>query len=90
MPTIAIIGAGVNGLSTGIRLLQSGFNVDIFADKISPNTTSDIAAAIWLPYKAYPEDKIINWARESLSEFLYLEKNMPEAGIAFRIPYRVI
>ena len=33
---ISIIGAGVSGLSTGIRLLEAGHDVTIFTECISP------------------------------------------------------
>ena len=38
---ISIIGAGVSGLSTGIRLLEAGHDVTIFTECISPDTVSD-------------------------------------------------
>lgn len=50
---IAIIGAGVIGITTAARL-QERFGRDvtitIFSDEFSPNTTGDIAAGIWGPY----------------------------------------
>ncbi len=51
---ILIIGCGVSGLSCGIRLLEAGFATEIWARDLPPHTTSNIAAAIWYPYKAYP------------------------------------
>ena len=44
---ITIVGAGVSGLSTGIRLLEQGYNVKIISKEFSPNTVSDVAAAWW-------------------------------------------
>ena len=43
-----VVGAGVSGLTTAIRLLESGHEVEIVSDKFSPETVSDVAAAIWL------------------------------------------
>ena len=45
---IAIIGAGVMGLTSGIILAGWGHDVTIYTDKITPNTTSDIAGALIL------------------------------------------
>ena len=42
-----VIGAGVSGLSCAIRLLESGHQVEVVSDKYSPDTVSDVAAAIW-------------------------------------------
>jgi glycine/D-amino acid oxidase-like deaminating enzyme len=36
-----VVGAGAVGLSTAIELLESGFDVHVVAEKMSPDTTSD-------------------------------------------------
>ncbi len=46
---IAVIGAGVIGLTTAIRLRRAGFGVRIFAERFTPGTTSDVAGALWAP-----------------------------------------
>jgi len=56
-----VIGAGVNGISSGIRLLEDGWNVTIWASEFSPNTTSDIAAALWYPFLSAPVEKTDIW-----------------------------
>jgi len=62
---IAIIGAGVSGLTCGVFLADRGYRVSIFADEIGQQTTSAAAAAIWYPYDAGPADKVIAWALET-------------------------
>ena len=49
---VAIIGAGINGLASGYRLLcsQPHLEVTIIAEKFTPNTTSDGAAGLWTPF----------------------------------------
>jgi D-amino-acid oxidase len=71
---VLVLGCGVSGLTCGIRLLERHFNVTIIAHAVSPNTTSDVAAAIWYPYKAYPEEQVLEWGRFSFNEFLQLSK----------------
>ncbi len=66
------IGCGVFGLSTGIRLLEHGFEVQILAREQSPNTTSDVAAAFWYPFRAEPREKVLSWARISYSSLVLL------------------
>lgn len=46
---IAVIGAGVIGLSSAITLAQAGHAVQIFAREFTPDTTSDRAAAYFAP-----------------------------------------
>ena len=45
---IAILGAGVMGLTTGLILAGWGHDVTIYTEKVTPNTTSDIAGALIL------------------------------------------
>lgn len=80
---ILIIGAGVSGLSCGIRLLEAGYDVQIWARELSPHTTSNIAAAIWYPYKAYPEDLVLGWSALTYMDFVQLEQ-VPGSGVSVR------
>ena len=50
---ITVIGCGVIGLSTGIRLLEAGFDVLIITKDLPHNTTSNWAAAVWFPYHVF-------------------------------------
>jgi D-amino-acid oxidase len=61
-PNVAIIGAGVSGLTSGIVLAEDGCRVSIFAEEIGSRTTSAAAAAIWYPYDAEPADAVIAWS----------------------------
>jgi len=70
---ITIVGAGVSGLSTGIRLLEQGYNVKIISKEFSPNTVSDVAAAWWYPFLVEPVEKTNKWSSESFNEFLRLK-----------------
>lgn len=50
LPSIAVIGAGVVGLTTGIELLKHDYQVTIVADSALDGTTSSVAAAFWYPF----------------------------------------
>jgi D-amino-acid oxidase len=63
--SIAIIGAGVSGLTCGVVLAERGHRAAIFAEEIGLRTTSGAAAALWFPYDAEPADKVIAWALET-------------------------
>ncbi len=75
----AIVGAGAIGLTSAIKFLEAGHEVTIFARDITPNTTSDIAAAYWAPHE-YGSDQRKAWTMSSHAEFLRLA-NDPAAGI---------
>ena len=79
---VLIVGCGVSGLSCGIRLLERNFSVTIVAYDLPPNTTSNAAGAIWFPYKAYPEDRVLGWGRFSFNEYLKL-KEIRGTGVSF-------
>ncbi|MBJ7449549.1 MAG: FAD-binding oxidoreductase [Parachlamydiales bacterium] len=53
--SVAILGAGVAGLSTAYDLLEKGYDVHIYANEWSPNLISNVAAGIWSPL-AFPSD----------------------------------
>jgi D-amino-acid oxidase len=69
---IIVIGCGVSGLTSGIRLLEAGHQVTIWARELPPHTTSNVAAAIWYPYKAFPVEKVTGWSRRSFEVFVEL------------------
>ncbi|HEY2125025.1 MAG TPA: FAD-dependent oxidoreductase [Chthoniobacterales bacterium] len=64
---IAVVGAGVSGLTAGIRLAEQGNRVAILADEIGARTTSAAAAAIWYPYDAEPAEQVVAWALETFA-----------------------
>jgi len=76
-----IIGGGVIGLTTAARLLEAGHAVSIVARDITPETTSDVAAAFWSPGALLGGPAARAWALESFRAFEGLA-TIPEAGIA--------
>ena len=58
---ILVIGGGGIGLSSGICLLEDGWDVTIYSTEFSPNTTSDVAAALWYPFLSAPVEKTDAW-----------------------------
>ncbi len=62
---IAIVGAGVSGLTCGVLFAERGYRTTIFAAETGDQTTSAVAAAIWFPYDAAPLDAVIAWALET-------------------------
>jgi D-amino-acid oxidase len=62
---VIVVGAGVVGLSCAVRLLEAGHRVDVVARDLPLETTSAVAAAIWYPYHAFPQDLVTAWSRRS-------------------------
>ncbi len=81
--SVAIIGQGLMGLTCADRLLDSGFEVDIFSKDDFWQTASISAGAYWWPHRVYPEKRVAKWSQETY--YVYAEeKNNPQSGISFQ------
>jgi D-amino-acid oxidase len=79
--SVAIIGAGVSGLTCGVVFAERGFRTSIFAEQIGTHTTSGAAAALWFPYDAEPAKKVIPWALATYQVLVDLSKDS-ESGVS--------
>ena len=70
-PTAVVVGAGVVGLTTAVRLLQAGFDTHVVAHRSAEECVSVGAGAIWEcpPFKASPRDACRAWALASRDVF---------------------
>lgn len=76
---VAIVGAGVIGLTTGIELVEHGLSTTIYADRI-PGATSLAAGASWGPYLVKPYERVARWSSETLRRLTELAA-VPGSGI---------
>lgn len=53
--TVAVLGAGVAGLTTAYDFLEKGYEVHIYSDHWNPDLTSNVAAGAWTPL-LFPKD----------------------------------
>ncbi len=81
MSRVIVVGAGVVGLSCAVRLLEAGHRVDVVARDLPLETTSSVAAALWYPYRALPQDRVTAWAAASYGAFAALAAAEPESGV---------
>jgi D-amino-acid oxidase len=80
MMEICVLGCGVSGLTTGLALLRAGHGVRIWAKALPPETTSNVAAAIWYPYKALPIARVTAWGATAYRVFSGLAGD-PATGV---------
>ena len=73
--SVAIVGAGVTGLTCAVVFAERGYRTAIFAKEIGQQTTSGAAAALWFPYDAEPADKVIAWALETYNVLVDLRRD---------------
>ncbi|WP_205470974.1 FAD-dependent oxidoreductase [Nocardioides sp. SYSU D00038] len=84
MARVTVVGAGVVGLTSAVRLLEAGHRVDVLARDLPGETTSAVAAALWYPYLALPQDRVTAWSRTSYAAFARLADEQPAAGVRMR------
>ena len=75
MGRVIVVGAGVVGLTCAVRLLEAGHRVDVVARDLPLETTSAVAAALWYPYRALPQDRVTAWAATSYAVFADLARD---------------
>lgn len=76
-----VVGAGVVGLSCAVRLLESGHRVDVVARDLPRETTSVVAAALWYPYRALPQDRVTEWSARTYAVLADLAVTDPGCGV---------
>lgn len=85
---ITVVGAGIIGLTTALALEERGHTVRLVAADTGPATTSDVAGAVWFPYRAGPPGKVAAWAAHTRGWLAQLAAD-PEAGIDLMTGYEI-
>lgn len=80
---VIVLGAGVSGLTTATVLAETGRAVRVLAAALPPNTTSNVAAAFWYPYRTLPSERSVLRAITSFRQFAEL-CSVPGAGVSMR------
>lgn len=76
---VVVVGCGVIGLTSAIRLQEAGFETHILTKAMPADTTSAVAAAVWYPYLVYPRERVLGWSRQTL-DTLYDLSDDPATG----------
>lgn len=78
-----VVGAGISGLTCALRLRDAGHDVDLVAAEPPERTTSAVAAALWYPYRAFPEAEVVRWGAATYAALSALV-HAPAAGVRMR------
>lgn len=86
-PRVTVVGAGVVGLSSAIRLAEAGHQVDVLARELPLETTSATAGGLWMPFLAEPAAAVARWSRATLTVLTELAEAGPDVGVVIRDGY---
>ncbi|CAN7943999.1 unnamed protein product [Ixodes hexagonus] len=90
---VGVVGAGIIGLTTALRILESvdGVNVTVIAESFTPHTTADVAAGLFGPFllDGLTDEKLRDWCVESYNFYLQLirTQNAEQIGLALTPSY---
>jgi D-amino-acid oxidase len=79
--SVAIIGAGVSGLTCGVVFAEHGCRTAIFAKETGQQTTSGAAAAVWFPYHVEPAERVIPLALQTFDVLADVAR-VPASGVS--------
>ena len=55
---VAVLGAGIVGLTTARLVQEAGYDITIYAEHLPPDTTSNIAGGQWHPYGLFDDGAV--------------------------------
>ena len=67
---VVVLGAGVTGLTSAVRLAESGLRVLVLTADEPARTVSRVAAAVWYPTRTAEDPRVLRWARHTFDELM--------------------
>jgi D-amino-acid oxidase len=77
---VTVVGCGVIGLTAAVLMRESDLDVRVVTAALPLDTTSSVAAALWYPYRAYPEERVLSWGKRTFEVFEDLA-SVSESGV---------
>ncbi|MBE1491965.1 FAD-dependent oxidoreductase [Plantactinospora soyae] len=68
MVDVVVVGAGVIGLTSAVRLAEAGAGVAVLTADEPARTVSQVAAAVWYPTHTSADPRVLEWARRTFDE----------------------
>ncbi|WP_033337722.1 FAD-dependent oxidoreductase [Catenuloplanes japonicus] len=84
MGHIAVIGAGVIGLSIAHELAEGGHDVTVFAERDHTGAVSSVAAAIWFPHAVDNAPRVRQSGELTRARLTALARTDPRTGVRLR------
>ncbi len=78
-----VVGCGISGLTSALRLREAGCSVQIVAAQPPQQTTSAVAGALWYPYRALPQHEVTKWGAATFAVLAGLA-DQPATGVRMR------
>lgn len=78
---VVVIGGGVVGLASAVRLLEAGHRVAVITERPGGESASGVAPALFTPYPGVEHTRLMPWVEESLETFRALERTEPDSGV---------
>ncbi|MFI5915453.1 FAD-dependent oxidoreductase [Dactylosporangium sp. NPDC051541] len=78
--SVLVVGAGVSGMTSAIRLAESGFTVEVVTRDDPDQTTSCAAGALWGPYLA-DDQRILHWSLRTFHKLDELAQEHSPTGV---------
>jgi D-amino-acid oxidase len=66
---VLVVGGGIIGLTTAVRLRERGARVTVWAPDEPDRTVSAVAAAVWYPSHTDADPRVLGWAAATFDEF---------------------
>jgi D-amino-acid oxidase len=78
-----VVGSGVVGLTTAVRLRETGRSVCVLSADQPEQTTSNLAAAVWYPTGFSEQHGVLGWAQHTFQIFSGLVEEL-NSGVVMR------